>query len=734
MPSLCKSQSGVWTWMGGPQGVDRVGVYGVRGVPNANNTPPGTYEAANWIDLDGNFWVFGGVIDSGFSNLLWKYDPQINMWTWVNGSKGWNFIASYGIKGVPAPSNNPGGRAFASLTWTDTLGDLWLYGGVGFDSMGNYVQSDLWKYHIITNEWTWMSGQSIGDGDTPVYGIRGVPSANNTPGARMESHAAWVDDDDNLWLYGGEGYGDGFSDMWYFNIAQNQWVWMSGPQGPYVVGSYGSKNIESSNNLPPGRSAYTHWKDTLGNFYLFGGINWANENTFNDVWRYNASTHRWCWVAGEKSLNSLGIYQQPCIWTKTQEPMSRFENQSPQVFGKSNFFIEYGGEYADTLGNFSALADLWLYSPRNNEWNQLHSNTTNGHYGVYRVPDLMNNPPGRAGSCQWIDKFGNFWVWGGYLAFSDLWRFTFDCSCVGGPVIIPEPIKYQLSDSVLCQGDTVFLTLKNVFNCKVEPQNLLFKIDSNNYLLFPDSNQPYTISGQTATCGPIESSIINVHVLPSQVNLTSDKNNICSYDSVELCAPTGFTNYLWSTGQTSLCIYSHTSGIYNVTVSTNNCSEVSDNFSVHVLTVVSASISISGDTLIASDADDYQWYLNNTAIAGATSKTYLASVSGIYAVQITDSNGCIVISDGQLNIYSLSDNHIKIFPNPTTTNWQIVVGPEWLGSEGEVYDELGRLIFRVPINNLQTTVDLGSIASAVYELRITQSGYSIVRKLVKLQE
>jgi len=41
----------------------------------------------------------------------------------------------YGSLGVASASNIPGGRVGA-ISWTDSSGDLWLFGGNGYDSTG----------------------------------------------------------------------------------------------------------------------------------------------------------------------------------------------------------------------------------------------------------------------------------------------------------------------------------------------------------------------------------------------------------------------------------------------------------------------------------------------------------------------------------------------------------------------------------------------------------------------
>jgi hypothetical protein len=64
----------------------------------------------------------------------------------------------YGTLGVPDPANIPGGR-YGQVSWTDSEGNLWLFGGYGIDATGGLVGlCDLWEFNSSTSEWEWMSG------------------------------------------------------------------------------------------------------------------------------------------------------------------------------------------------------------------------------------------------------------------------------------------------------------------------------------------------------------------------------------------------------------------------------------------------------------------------------------------------------------------------------------------------------------------------------------------------
>jgi hypothetical protein len=92
---------------------------------------------------------------------------------------------SYGTKGAASSANVPGGRTNA-ISWTDSRGSFWLFGGLGYDSTGNYgYLNDLWEFNSVSLEWTWISGsESVPEflGVTGTYGTRGSFAPANNPG------------------------------------------------------------------------------------------------------------------------------------------------------------------------------------------------------------------------------------------------------------------------------------------------------------------------------------------------------------------------------------------------------------------------------------------------------------------------------------------------------------------------------------------------------------------------
>ncbi|HXC05900.1 MAG TPA: kelch repeat-containing protein, partial [Bacteroidia bacterium] len=300
-----RAQEGMWTWMHGqPLGG---GVYGTQGVPSPFNDPDRVYEPCQWTDAQGNFWLFGGNGINSPNTVLWKYDPFFNVWVWVNGSTTYGAAGVYGVKGIPSISNYPGGRGVGTSSWTDQSGNLWLFGGEGYDVLGNLgMLSDLWKYDPGTNTWTWMDGPNTVN-DAGNYGQQGVASALNQPPSRCETCANWTDFNGNLWLFGGitSAMGTGpLNDLWKYNPLTNEWTWVKGTNRIGDPGHSGIRGIPDPLNVPSGRMAYAHWIDNNGNLWLFGG---ASNTTLNDLWKYDISTDSWTWMRGVV-IGSAGIY------------------------------------------------------------------------------------------------------------------------------------------------------------------------------------------------------------------------------------------------------------------------------------------------------------------------------------------------------------------------------------------------------------------------------------------
>lgn len=334
------AQSGQWIWVKGDSINNATPVFGTMGVTDSLNTPGGVYGPAEWTDKQGNLWIFGGFGSTGIESAMWKYNPSINQWTWVRGSQSCCDTGVYGIKGLPSVSNYPGSRGYGSATWVDTSGNFWLFGGFGFDGYGNsYILNDLWRYNPSTDEWTWMKGSDLTD-QPGVYGTQGVADSANTPGAREETTANWVDQQNNLWLYGGLFAPD---DLWKYNIANNEWTWVKGfNSGTSIVPVYGTLGIPSNSNTPGTRYIYAKWIDAQDNLWLFGGFANATSSARNDLWKYDPLINEWMWMNGPNTGNDNGIYNNYCSPDSAGHPRARLENRAAWTDTDGKFWMMGG--------------------------------------------------------------------------------------------------------------------------------------------------------------------------------------------------------------------------------------------------------------------------------------------------------------------------------------------------------------------------------------------------------
>jgi N-acetylneuraminic acid mutarotase len=215
-------------------------------------------------------------------------DNTPNGWTWISGSNRAGQAGIYGTKGIAAPENAPGGRAWA-VSWLDSSSRLWLFGGRGLDSVGDYGSlNDLWKFDPTTLEWTWVSGSNIA-GQKGSYGTKGLAAPSNIPAGTSEA-VAWVDSSNNLWLFGGDGYNSGHLNvLWKFDPTALEWTWISGTSSINQLGIYGTKGTADIANMPGGRLMALSWKNSRGELWLFGGSGLDSSGPgekLNDLWRY----------------------------------------------------------------------------------------------------------------------------------------------------------------------------------------------------------------------------------------------------------------------------------------------------------------------------------------------------------------------------------------------------------------------------------------------------------------
>jgi len=380
--------------------------------------PGARWGSVTWTDGSGNFYLFGGQGNAGlgFSGLLndlWKFTPTPNgydvsgpsyvgsysylgHWTSPSNWATANMSGNYGTQGTTSNSNLPGGRWGAAYCTDATTKTLWMFGGFGIDSSGKGgLLNDLWSYNISSGQWTWMGpSNSTTNNNNGIYGNLG---AAGTPGGRQTA-VLWADGNGNLWLFGGLGLDsvgtqnpgvgtlpDGstpegalLNDLWQYNIATQQWTWVSGGGATGLaeqIGVYGTQQVPAAGFYPGSRWGASGWSDSNGNLWFFGGWGWASSlaqstGFLDDIWEYHTTGPNkglWTWWKGSSNVNESGNYP---TYLPVQYGVPFVINQAGgrrgvalwQQDAAENVWM-FGGQGYDAKGANGYMGDFWTYLP-----------------------------------------------------------------------------------------------------------------------------------------------------------------------------------------------------------------------------------------------------------------------------------------------------------------------------------------------------------------------------------
>lgn len=437
-----------WTWLKGSSSTGQSGVYGNQGISAPGNVPGARGGAVSWTGPDGALYLFGGydgVYASGLLSDLWRYDVATNQWAWLKGTAEEAF---YGTQGVAAPQNTPGMRS-DSVAWTGSDGSLYLFGGNawgetpgGFWEFAEAVRhkNDLWRYDIDTNQWTWLKGSQF-NGQSGVYGTRGVAAPENTPAPRQGA-VSWTGTDGSLYLFGGGddrrvlsdyGYHGCMNDLWRYDVAAGEWTWVRGSSSTDQYGVYGTPGTAGLVEDAPGaRSGAVSWTGSDGFLYLFGGYGYAAAGDIgylNDLWRYDVETGLWTWLSGSSS--SGGEFSINSVETPENVPVARKDSVS--WTGSDGSLYLFGGSGSLSPSDIQYLNDLWRFDVGSSQWVLIRSNSSVhlGVYGTQGVAAADNTPGARSGAVAWTGSDGSYYLFGGYGYagsgnrgnLNDLWRY-----------------------------------------------------------------------------------------------------------------------------------------------------------------------------------------------------------------------------------------------------------------------------------------------------------------------
>ena len=137
-----------------------------------------------------------------------------------------------------------------------------------------------------------------------------------------------------------------------------------------------------------------------------------------------------------------------------------------------------------------------------------------------------------------------------------------------------------------------------------------------------------------------------------------------------------------------------------------------------------------------STATSYQWVdcnNGNSPISGATSQTFVATVNGNYAVEVTE-NGCTDISNcniiSQVNIDEMSTSNVQLYPNPTFGKIQLMFDNTNV-DQLTIMDTKGREIYSISTPESGSIIDMEGMEVGIYLFQLKIGNQLITKRVIK---
>lgn len=207
--------------------------------------------------------------------------------------------------------------------------------------------------------------------------------------------------------------------------------------------------------------------------------------------------------------------------------------------------------------------------------------------------------------------------------------------------------------------------------------------------------------------------------------------------------PVGSGNALWDFGSSASSQFStsnpastsfNSTGMFSVAQSGNSYTDF-----VHITCEVDAGASQNGTLLTANTGGaTYQWVDCNIGffpVSGATSQSFTPSVTGDYAVVVTQ-NGCTDTSAcfnvDYSGLFELANGGFRLYPNPLS-DWMKI---ELTGSQGKVncriFNTAGLIVDEFEANGQNNFAYQFKHPKGVYLVEITNSSGKYVERVIKL--
>ena len=151
--------------------------------------PAGSRYFHGAVNNNGKVYIFGGQTDAGYSNEMWKYNPDTDTWTEID-------------QGATLPSQRQ-----IPVIVSELQNLIWLYGGE--EGHGRTFINDLWEFDVTASTWQQLpdppytrkltDAEMSGDDDIVIFGGRNENNDQTSTTLNYNiSSGSWCDLGDSL--------------------------------------------------------------------------------------------------------------------------------------------------------------------------------------------------------------------------------------------------------------------------------------------------------------------------------------------------------------------------------------------------------------------------------------------------------------------------------------------------------------------------------------------------------
>jgi len=312
-----------------------------------------------------------------------------------------------------------------------------------------------------------------------------------------------------------------------------------------------------------------------------------------------------------------------------------------------------------------------------------------------------------------------------------VWKTDLNTCNVEQPGIIVE------GETTICEGKSVKLT------ADTDVKDIVWSTGETGKSIIVDKTGIYSYQLPDIGDCPVRSTSVSISVIPVPTLKIRPLGDfpVCNGDTMnlQLSASFGFSEYKWSTGETTRKITVTKPGKYSVIAKSKSGCDATAEFIVEIYEKPDKPVitRLSGTELLSSEADAYQWYLDNNELAGETNRSLIIKQLGIYNVQVFNEFECSNISDPLEIVTDVAENSINnfsIYPNPTNGKLTLDFGTRaFNGAKIIITDLLGKEVYRSTISgmNKRLDIDFGKQSAGIYLITVSTPDGVIVKKVIK---